>query len=357
MSASALELRGLSKRFGRTLAVDGLNLDVPTGSFVCLVGPSGCGKTTALRLIAGLESPSEGAILSEGVDITRRHPAERGLGMVFQSYALFPNLTVGANVSFGLPGAMPTAQKQARVAELLELVGLAAFAQRRPADLSGGQQQRVALARALAPGPRILLLDEPLSALDPHLRDQLRAELKALQARLGITTIMVTHDQAEALALADQIAVMRGGRLEQVGSPEAIYGAPANAFVASFIGPLNQLPATVGEAGQVVLANGARIAADISGLAKGAAVIATIRPDAVRIAGASDAGALSGQVIAREFAGASVRLSIRLGDEGGPVLRLDVGADHPRASAGLGEVVDVALPADQVRLFAAEPRA
>ncbi|RIH83618.1 ABC transporter ATP-binding protein [Calidithermus roseus] len=233
----ALRLEGLSKRFGQTLAVDRLELEVPPGTFLTLLGPSGCGKTTTLRMVAGLEQPSSGRILLGGRDITELPAHQRGLGMVFQSYALFPHMSVFENVAYGLRNQrLLAAEIRRRVEAALERVGLGGLGDRAPHTLSGGQQQRVAVARALVLEPPLLLFDEPLSNLDAKLRRSVRAELRALQQELGITALYVTHDQEEALALSDRIAVMNAGRLQQVGTPEAIYRYPANPFVAGFIG-------------------------------------------------------------------------------------------------------------------------
>ncbi|MFZ2990396.1 putative 2-aminoethylphosphonate ABC transporter ATP-binding protein [Ideonella sp.] len=240
----ALELRQIDKRFGAFTALSGINLGIARGEFVCFLGPSGCGKTTLLRIIAGLEVQSDGVLLQAGRDISRLPPAERDYGIVFQSYALFPNLTVADNIAYGLVNrGQGRAERAARVAELLALIGLPEVASRYPAQLSGGQQQRVALARALATSPGLLLLDEPLSALDAIVRVRLRNELRSLQRQLGVTTIMVTHDQEEALATADRIVVMNQGVIEQVGTPLQIYREPASPFVAEFIGKVNRLPA------------------------------------------------------------------------------------------------------------------
>ena len=235
-----LELDGLGKRFGSHVAVDHLSLQVEKGEFVSLLGPSGCGKTTTLQMIAGFVEPSAGAIRLEGRDLLAVKPARRGLGIVFQSYALFPHMTVAENVSFGLEmQKVSAAERATRVAETLQLVGLGAFAARFPRQLSGGQQQRVALARALVIRPQILLLDEPLSNLDAKLREEMQIELRQIQRTVGTTTILVTHDQAEAMALSDRIVVMNQGRVEQVGPPHEVYERPASAFVAGFLGKTN----------------------------------------------------------------------------------------------------------------------
>jgi len=339
-----LAVEGLTKRFGRQTAVDGLTLAMNEGEFVCLVGPSGCGKTTALRMIAGLEKPSAGYVRSNGQDITALPPSERGMGMVFQSYALFPNMTAEENVAF----AFPARTNKSRARELLELVDLGPLARKRPHEMSGGQQQRVAIARALARTPRFLLLDEPLSALDPQIRGRLRNELKLLQRRLGITTLMVTHDQAEALAIADRIAVMRQGRLLQIGSPKEIYTAPADPFTGEFVGAMNLLPAAI-ESPQSV-----RIFADmhlplIHGFDTGTRIVAAIRPEFVAVDHPTQ-GSRSAMIIAREFQGAFVRLSLSL--EGFDRLLLaDVANAHPFAEDG--SAVAIRIPPEHIRLFRA----
>ena len=237
-----LVLEGLSKRFGSHAAVDGLSLSVEKGEFISLLGPSGCGKTTTLQMIAGFVEPSGGAIRLEGRDLLAVRPAKRGLGIVFQSYALFPHMTVAENVGFGLEmQGVAAAERTRRVGETLDLVGLGAFAGRYPRQMSGGQQQRVALARALVIRPQILLLDEPLSNLDAKLREEMQIELRQIQRSLGTTTILVTHDQAEAMALSDRLVVMNKGRAEQVGPPHEAYERPATPFVASFLGRTNLL--------------------------------------------------------------------------------------------------------------------
>ena len=239
-----LELRHLRKDFGAFTALADIELGIQRGEFVCFLGPSGCGKTTLLRIIAGLEVQTAGEVWQAGRDISRLPPAQRDYGIVFQSYALFPNLSVADNVAYGLVNRKtPRAQAQQKVAELLKLVGLPGSERKYPSQLSGGQQQRIALARALATSPGLLLLDEPLSALDALERVRLRQEIRALQQKVGVTTIMVTHDQEEALAVADRIVVMNAGRIEQVGTPMEIYREPATPFVADFVGKANVLPA------------------------------------------------------------------------------------------------------------------
>ncbi|MFP8957746.1 ABC transporter ATP-binding protein [Natrialbaceae archaeon A-CW3] len=246
-TAIALTLEGVTRRYAETTAVDDVTLRVREGEFFTLVGPSGCGKTTTLRLIAGFEEPTAGTIHFRGEDVTDVPPEDRDIGVVFQNYALFPHMTVGENVAYGLNFADPPGgvSDEVRVAELLELVDLEGLADREPDQLSGGQQQRVAIARALAPGPDVLLLDEPMSALDAQLRERLRVQVKAIQQELGITTVYVTHDQEEALAISDRVAVMRAGAPEQIDPPREIYRQPATRFVAEFVGDNNVFDGTV----------------------------------------------------------------------------------------------------------------
>jgi thiamine transport system ATP-binding protein len=242
-----VRLEGIAKRYGETVALDDVSFAAADGEFFTLVGPSGCGKTTTLRTIAGFEAPTEGRVCFGGEDVTDRPPEDRDVGIVFQSYALFPHMSVAENVGYGLRFRDPPgdATDDERVADLLDLVDLAGMGDRDPRELSGGQRQRVALARALAPGPSVLLLDEPMSALDARLRETLRRQVKAIQSELGITTVYVTHDQEEALAVSDRVAVMHEGRIEQTGSPRAVYRRPASRFVASFVGENNLFEGTV----------------------------------------------------------------------------------------------------------------
>src|ERR1700710_1801882 len=249
MADEFLRIENLVKSFGGNTVVKSVNLAFNKGEFVSLLGPSGCGKTTILRMVAGFEKPTSGSILIEGQDISPLPPNQRKIGMVFQAYALFPNMNVEDNVAFGLKIAgMPPEQRRARVEEMLKLIGLAGFGKRFPFEMSGGQQQRVALARALAPKPRMLLLDEPLSALDAKIRISLRQEIRSIQRELGITTVFVTHDQEEALSISDRIVVMSAGHVEQFGTPFEIYNKPATKFVAGFVGQLKTLSAQVAAA-------------------------------------------------------------------------------------------------------------
>src|SRR5438477_1969397 len=279
-AAPFLRIRDLERRFGQFTALKDIDLDVVRSEFVCFLGPSGCGKTTLLRAIAGLDPQDEGLIEIAGRDVSRLPPAARDFGIVFQSYALFPNLTVAANVGYGLVNRRAgKAEMDARVAALLALVGMPEQGTKYPVQLSGGQQQRVALARALATSPGLLLLDEPLSALDARVRVRLRDEIKQLQRRLGVTTIMVTHDQEEALAMADRIVVMNHGVIEQVGTPSEIYRAPATPFVAEFVGTMNFLHGRLASGTCVEIGDVAIAVGNAEGLAAGSAVVVCLRPE------------------------------------------------------------------------------
>ncbi len=281
---SSVELRSVTKRFGALAAVDDLDLQLDRGEFFTLLGPSGCGKTTTLRMIAGFEQPTSGAIRIEGEDVAGLPPHRRPTNTVFQSYALFPHLSVEANVAFGLKRKKVARDEIAeRVRAELERVGLAAEAKRKPSQLSGGMQQRVALARALVNLPKVLLLDEPLGALDLKLRKGLQVELKRIQREVGITFVYVTHDQEEALTMSDRIAVMNRGRVEQVATPEEVYERPATTFVAGFIGVSNLMPATVVGSGRVRLQSGPEITTGTDGLASGERCAAVVRPEKLRV--------------------------------------------------------------------------
>ncbi len=280
-----LRILHVTKNFGNLVAVDDFSLDIQEGEFVCLLGPSGCGKTTLLRIVAGLEQPNSGQIIQAGKIVVHLPPRQRDFGIVFQSYALFPNLTAWQNIAFGLENRkMPKEQIKARVREMLELVGLPDVGHKYPSQLSGGQQQRIALARALATSPGLLLLDEPLSALDARVRVALRGEIKQLQRRVGVTTIFVTHDQEEALVLADRIVVMNQGRIEQVGTPEEIYRMPATSFVADFVGVMNFLPGVAGlNADEAICKELTLRCSPPHELQPGTPILVAVRPEDIRI--------------------------------------------------------------------------
>jgi putative spermidine/putrescine transport system ATP-binding protein len=346
---SYLVLTDVQKRFGEFVAVEGFNLSAQRGEFVSFLGPSGCGKTTTLRMIAGFEQPTAGSILLDGEDITDRPPNRRNVGMVFQSYALFPNMTVADNVGFGLKvRKRPADQIKKRVDELLELINLPEKGSRYPYQLSGGQQQRVALARALAFEPQVLLLDEPLSALDAKIRVALRGEIRSIQRQLGITTVYVTHDQEEALSLSDRVVVMSQGRVEQIGTPFEIYNFPATAFVASFVGTLNVLPGVVTDAGRgemTIAGQPVRIAKSFEGSA-GKPVTVALRPEMVSLGGdANGANRLNGHVTDVSFLGSIVRIRVRLGDAG-PVVVLDEFNEPTLNLPTLNETVHLTFPQD-----------
>ena len=309
-----VRLEGLRRTYGAVVALDGFDLTMVPGELVALLGPSGCGKTTTLRLLAGLEDADDGRVIVGGTDITYLPASKRNMGMVFQAYSLFPHLTVAQNVAFGLRlRGVERTERHRRALEMLELVGLSSFAARYAHQLSGGQQQRVALARALAIRPRVLLLDEPLSALDARVRSQLRDEIRRIQLDVGITTLFVTHDQEEALAIADRVGVMREGRLEQLGSPTDVYSRPATSFVAEFVGLSNRLEGNV--SGGRVWVRGLSLPLVDASIPDGR-VVALVRPEAVTLAAhtAGETGSLVGSVIATTFLGATSRITVDLGD-------------------------------------------
>ncbi|MGE0067589.1 MAG: ABC transporter ATP-binding protein [Solirubrobacterales bacterium] len=317
----SVELRGVSKRFGDFVAVDDLSLTLGSGEFFTLLGPSGCGKTTTLRMIAGFEQPSEGEIKIEGTDVAGLPPHKRPTNTVFQSYALFPHLSVEANVAFGLKRLKVGKDEIAeRVASELRRVGLAAEAARKPSQLSGGMQQRVALARALVNLPKVLLLDEPLGALDLKLRKGLQVELKRIQREVGITFVYVTHDQEEALTMSDRIAIMNRGKVEQVDGPEEVYERPTTSFVAGFIGVSNLMPGTVSAPGMVKLDSGPEVAGDTGPLATGEGCAAVVRPEKLRIdlagesAPAPGTPQVEGVVESSVYLGTATQIITDLGD-------------------------------------------
>jgi spermidine/putrescine transport system ATP-binding protein len=309
--AREIQLDRVAKRFGDVTAVDEVSLDIAAGEFFSLLGPSGCGKTTTLRMIGGFELPTSGRILLRDRDVTRDPPDKRAVNMVFQHYALFPHLTVGDNIAFGPKRqGMGKDEIRQRVGECLALVRLEGYEKRKPAQLSGGQQQRVALARALANRPNVLLLDEPLGALDLKLRRQLQVELKRIQSEVGITFVYVTHDQEEALTMSDRIAVMNAGRVEQLGSPEELYERPQTRFVADFMGTTNLLRGVV-ESGAMRLASGELVAAPVGGLSAGDPVELSVRPECITFASAGAAGSLAACVEQAAYLGTSLSYLVR----------------------------------------------
>jgi len=350
---TSVVLLNLSREFGSTRALDGMSLDIAPGELVALLGPSGCGKTTALRIVAGFETADAGEVLVDGRDVSGVPAARRDMGMVFQGYSLFPNMNALDNVGFGLRmRKLSGSRRRQRAAEMLDMVGLSAQAKQYPHQLSGGQQQRVALARALAIEPRVLLLDEPLSALDAKVRLQLREQIRTLQQRLGTTTIFVTHDQEEALSMADRVGVMRSGRLEQVAEPPELYSRPATAFVAEFVGTMNRLPGELSGPGTVT-ALGVSVAV-LEGSAAGTQptsgpVDVLVRPEGLTVAQA-DGG--NGIVTGRTFLGATTRVAVLVSGD------TQVVVDVPSAAAAAmspGTSVRVTLPAAPVLVTPREP--
>jgi putative spermidine/putrescine transport system ATP-binding protein len=341
-SGATVSMRGLRRSFGGTRALDGLDLELAPGELVALLGPSGCGKTTALRILAGFEHADEGSVFVDGRDVSSVPAQRRDMGMVFQNYSLFPNMTSLDNVGFGLRMRKHSANVRRRKAgELLELVGLSDHAKHYPHQLSGGQQQRVALARALAIEPRVLLLDEPLSALDAKVRLQLREQIRSLQTRLGTTTLFVTHDQEEALSMADRVGVMRAGRLEQIAPPAQLYAKPATAFAAEFVGTMNRLPGTLTSDGVRVLGRTVPLQ-DRGGRADGVGVDVLLRPEQLMLS-VQEHG--QGIVTGKTFLGSLTRINVLLSGE------TSVLVDHPSSqAAGLtnGTAVELATGDDPV---------
>jgi iron(III) transport system ATP-binding protein len=355
-AAPFLRICSLFKRFGNFTALSNISLDVKPGDFVCFLGPSGCGKTTLLRAIGGLDPQDQGTIEIAGRDVSNLPPAARDFGIVFQSYALFPNLTVAANVGYGLVNRrLARAEIDERVAELLKLVGLPDQGAKYPVQLSGGQQQRVALARALATSPGLLLLDEPLSALDARVRLRLRDEIKALQRRLGVTTIMVTHDQEEALTMADTIVVMNQGIIEQVGSPQEIYRKPVTAFVADFVGTMTFLEAEV--SGPMSLRVGAidLACADAARFRSGSAVRIGLRPEEIRVRNIDHAtpNRIATKVTMLDFLGPFCRAHLRPDAAPEVAILADFSLNLMRDLAvRQGQSLTIALPPESLRIFA-----
>jgi iron(III) transport system ATP-binding protein len=353
-----LSVQQVYKRFNETPILKDINLGVKKGEMLCFLGPSGCGKTTLLRIIAGLETQSAGQIMQDGRDISRLPPQLRDYGIVFQSYALFPNLTIFDNVAYGLVNRkMKRAAIAERVHELLALVGLPDADRKHPNQLSGGQQQRIALARALATSPGLLLLDEPLSALDARVRVRLRQEIRQLQQRLGVTTIMVTHDQEEALSMADRIVVMNHGVIEQIGTPQEIYREPASPFVADFIGKVNMIPAEVmGDGSLKAGAVALRYGCGTGQPASGSRVSAFVRPEDIHInaPGSAPDNLLSAQVEKLEFLGAFCRVSFKVEGLGGQEIVADL-SFHEMHRTGLetGARFDLAISREHVCVFSA----
>jgi putative spermidine/putrescine transport system ATP-binding protein len=335
-AGTSVSLRKLTRAFGSTKALDEMSLDIAPGELVALLGPSGCGKTTALRIVAGFEYADSGQVLVDDLDISGVPASRRDMGMVFQSYSLFPNMNALDNVAFGLRmRKIGGGDRRKRAAELLEMVGLSVQARQYPHQLSGGQQQRVALARALAIEPRVLLLDEPLSALDAKVRLQLREQIRTLQQRLGTTTLFVTHDQEEALSMADRVGVMRSGQLEQVADPSELYSRPATAFVAEFVGTMNRIPGELGTG--VVTVLGVTVDVQPGGPTSGP-VDALVRPENLTVAVAEGG---NGIVTNRTFLGSTTRVAVLLSED------TEVSVDVPSTTAAAmtpGTAVQVALP-------------
>ncbi len=351
-----IEIENLTKTFGKVVGVDDISLSVEQGEFVTLLGPSGCGKSTLLRMIGGFEEPTRGRILLDGQDVTHVPPSKRAVNMVFQDYALFPHLSVGKNVGYGLRVAgMPRREVREKALEALALVGLEDRFDAAPHMLSGGQRQRVALARAIVRRPKVLLLDEPLSALDANLREQMQVELKALHTKMGLTFILVTHDQTEALTMSDRIVVMRGGKIVQMGSPVDLYERPATSYVAGFIGSTNQFRSVVatGPTGPQVQCFGQSLSAP-AGVAPGQEALFGFRPEKALVQFGEEGGGpdtLRGSVADILYHGQSVRLMINLG--AGEVL-VDLPMSGSDGMPQVGDAVSLRVGADKIMVLADE---
>jgi spermidine/putrescine transport system ATP-binding protein/putrescine transport system ATP-binding protein len=349
-----LAIDKVSKNFGRVTAVDGISLDIRENEFFALLGPSGCGKTTLLRMLAGFETPNYGRILLDGRDIARTPPNKRPVNLMFQSYALFPHMSVRANVSYGLEmERLPAKEIRSRVDAILATTELVAFADRKPEQLSGGQKQRVALARALVKRPRLLLLDEPLGALDKKLRGAMQLELKRLQHEVGITFVIVTHDQEESLVMADRMAVLRDGKLLQCDTPHAVYEYPADRFVADFIGVMNFVPGKAAADG-VLAANGARISGTVPAtLSPAAAAVASVRPERIRLFPSPEtANRVAGTVEALAYQGLDLQLHVRTALSPKPFLVRVTADAADRRPVSSGDAVELGWDAADVRIFA-----
>lgn len=356
-------LESVTKRFGTAVAVDNITLRVEPGEFLSLLGPSGCGKTTTLRMLAGFEQPDEGSIRISGKDVLGIPPYKRNVNTVFQAYALFPHLTIAENVAYGLQQTkVPKAEIRTRVADALDMVRMRTFADRKPQQLSGGQQQRIALARALVNRPSVLLLDEPLGALDRQLREEMQLELKLLQSRVGISFIFVTHDQHEALSMSDRIAIMREGRIEQLADADTIYGAPKNSYVAGFIGQQNFLDATAKDVTSADSAVGPVTTTNVNPAVHGGdRIVAAVRPEFVQLAASADGGkspgranVFDGTILSSSHLGETVQFLVDLGNEVSIQARLPT-PTAPRLSEG--DRATVTFSPDSVQFFPSESTA
>ena len=357
-----IELEGVTKRFGTFTAVDDIDLDIGSGEFFTMLGPSGCGKTTTLRMIAGFEQPTEGKVLIDGVNMAGEPAYKRPTNTVFQSYALFPHMTLEENVAFGLKRKkVPKAEIQRRVSEELERVGLAKEAKRKPSQLSGGQQQRVALARALVNLPKVLLLDEPLGALDLKLRKGLQVQLKNIQREVGITFVYVTHDQEEALTMSDRIAVMNEGRIEQCADPEEVYEKPATTFVAGFIGVSNLLPAMIEGGDRVKIEDGPTVQTPDAGrFSAGEKLFAVVRPEKLEVAqpgeGPSDRPGIDGLVESSLFIGTATQLGVKVADDAKLTVLVPNASESERQKLpGAGARIHLSWEPDHMHLVTESP--